>query len=202
MGLNSAESDHPRLYETLLKTRLSWEVKCVSGSRIVTCCKRSLLPDACLPIGRLVHCSATVPCPPLHSQLEWVFVSSSDVTIGSRILSSKTNRSSSNSYQVEGGIQIDSSHLIISLSIPNPKNTFSPEEIILDGLLSIILVILFMILFNRIPSIVTVTFHYRPIILLFLRTLLHFVTYEFVIAIPSPLQVSLHILLPVSLLRY
>lgn len=59
------------LIELFSKAVICWEVKCVSHSnQVTTLCSRTLLPDACLPIGSYVSCSATIPKPPFRTRLE------------------------------------------------------------------------------------------------------------------------------------
>lgn len=133
MGLSESKSEHNHLLESLLKTRLAWEVKCISGSKIITFSKRTLLPNACLPIGKRVKCSTTVPCPPLYSKLEiWVSVISNDVLIGSKIHSTYYNNSNNKNnlkYQVDGGLKLECSHLIIS----RPTIYQNPQDYVYVG---------------------------------------------------------------------
>jgi hypothetical protein len=127
MGLSLLQSEASNLHEKLSKTRLSWEVKCITGSKVVTFAKRVLEPNACLPIGQRVKCAAAVPCPPMYSYLEvWVTVVSSDVKIGSRIHSTEVTSRKSLRYGVEGGLHMDSSQFEIS----RPAIYGQPEEFI------------------------------------------------------------------------
>jgi hypothetical protein len=127
MGLSLLQSEDSNLHEKLSKTRLSWEVKCVTGSKVVTFAKRVLEPTACLPLGQRVQCAATVPCPPMYSHLEvWVTVVSSDVKIGSRIHSTEKTSRRGLRYEVEGGLHIDSSQFEIS----RPHIYHQPEEFV------------------------------------------------------------------------
>jgi hypothetical protein len=134
MGLSSLLSDPTNLHEKLSKARLSWEVRCVTGSKVVTVSKRILSPSDCLPIGQRVQCAASVPCPPLYSTLEvWVSVVSSDVKIGSRMTTRSSDKSlkgrgrgreKERDYEVEGGLHVDSSHF----EITRPEIYSQPER--------------------------------------------------------------------------
>jgi len=68
---NAGEEDIEGVIQVLSKAVLCWEVKSVSHSnQVTTLCSKTLLPDACLPIGSHITCSATVPKPPFRSKLE------------------------------------------------------------------------------------------------------------------------------------
>lgn len=125
MGVSTLNSEERDLYSKLCKTRLSWEIKCLTGSKTITLVKRILQPNACLPLGQRVECAATVPCPPMYSNLEiWISVTSSDVKIGSRIHPTTLSREKSVRYEVEGGLHIDCCHL----EITRPQIYQKPEE--------------------------------------------------------------------------
>lgn len=127
MGVSTQNSEEKDLYAKLCKTRLSWEIKCITGSKVVTFAKNILQPNACLPVGQRVECAATIPCPPMYSNLEiWAYVTSADVRIGSRIHSTTMSKNKSLNYEVEGGLHLDCCHL----QITRPNIYHNPENFI------------------------------------------------------------------------
>lgn len=67
----SEQGTSASMVQLFSKAVLCWEVKCVTYSNQATIlCSRTLLPDACLPIGSYVSCSAVIPKPPFRTRLE------------------------------------------------------------------------------------------------------------------------------------
>ena len=84
---------HLTTFSSLPKAIISWEVRsCSYANQVTTLCSKALLPDAFLPGGSFVTCTATVPKPPFRTKLEvWVkVVNPKSVNIPSKTLCVKS----------------------------------------------------------------------------------------------------------------
>jgi hypothetical protein len=111
------KQDYVAAIQLLSKAVLCWEVKCVTHSnQVTTLCSKTLLPDACLPIGSYVSCSATIPKPPFRTRLE----------IGVKIIHSKAVKTTSRTLRVNAfGLKVfavpsdfDSAHVMYGGDLP------------------------------------------------------------------------------------